>query len=95
MEGRLKNINPDGSSEIGVLRQDICREFDPLPRLASGLLGPILWTAGREERRLANGVTYEPGPIVDCRNWAPTRVGQELGGLLANAIIPLPATDHR
>jgi hypothetical protein len=33
-------------------------------------LGPVmLWSARREERRLANGHTYEPTTIIERRNW--------------------------
>jgi hypothetical protein len=36
-------------------------------------LGPVmLWTARREERRLANGQTYEPTTIIERRNWTWT-----------------------
>jgi hypothetical protein len=34
------------------------------------VLGPYLtWTAGREGRRLAEGMTYEPPTIIERRNW--------------------------
>jgi hypothetical protein len=29
----------------------------------------LLWTARREERRLAAGHTYEPPTIIERRNW--------------------------
>jgi hypothetical protein len=33
-------------------------------------LGPILvWTSQREDRRMANGVTYEPQTFVERHNW--------------------------
>ena len=39
-------------------------------RVAAGLLGPVLlWTARREERRLAAGRTYEPPLVVERTNW--------------------------
>ena len=43
----------------------------PCPsRLITSLLGPyLLWTARREERRLAAGATYEPPTIIERRNW--------------------------
>ena len=73
MQQCLKNNNPVVSAVISSLRRDIAYEFGPLSRLANGLLGPfLLWTARREERRLADGVTYEPGPVVDRRNWMTT-----------------------
>jgi hypothetical protein len=39
--------------------------------LSEWLLGPLLLaTAKREERRLANGITYEPKAIIERTNWA-------------------------
>jgi hypothetical protein len=29
----------------------------------------LLWTSKREDRRLANGVTYEPQTFVERHNW--------------------------
>lgn len=70
MERRLKNTNQTLSVQIRTVRQDIGREFGLVSRLASRLLGPfLLWTTIREEKRLARGVTYEPEPIVERRNW--------------------------
>ena len=34
------------------------------------VVGPVLlWTSKREDKRLANGVTYEPQTFVERRNW--------------------------
>jgi hypothetical protein len=34
------------------------------------VVGPFLyWTARREQRRLAEGKTYEPPTIIERRNW--------------------------
>jgi radical SAM superfamily enzyme YgiQ (UPF0313 family) len=72
MEHRLKNTNPPVSVQIRALRQEIGREFGLVSHLTSRLLGPVLlWTTIREERRLARGVTYEPEPIMERRNWLP------------------------
>ena len=39
--------------------------------VVGALLGPILlWTARKEEKRLANGFTYEPKTIIERSNWA-------------------------
>jgi uncharacterized Tic20 family protein len=36
----------------------------------AGLLGPVLlWTSRREEKRLAQGKTYEPQTFIEHRNW--------------------------
>jgi hypothetical protein len=41
-----------------------------LSSLVSLALGPVLlWSARREQRRLAAGQTYEPETIVHRRNW--------------------------
>jgi hypothetical protein len=65
-------------------------------RLANGLLGPfLLWTARREERRFADGVTSEPGPIVDRRNWVPRVSRPAMRGMPQSANIPFPATEPR
>lgn len=78
------------------LRRDIGYEFGPLARVAGGILGPfVLWTARREERRLGNGVTYEPSPIVDRRNWVPTGSRPAMHVLPQGASIPFPATEPR
>ncbi len=70
MERRLKDTNPPVSAQVRVLRQDIGREFGPVSRLVSRLAGPFLLGATiREEKRLARGVTYEPEPILERRNW--------------------------
>jgi hypothetical protein len=43
-----------------------------MSRVATLVVGPVLaWSARREERRLAQGQTYEPQTIVERRNWAP------------------------
>ena len=48
------------------------REFGLLSRVVSRAIGPVLlWTVRREERRLAQGVTYEPRTIIERRNWFP------------------------
>jgi hypothetical protein len=41
-----------------------------LTRMVRRVVGPVLlWTSKREDRRLANGVTYEPETFVERRNW--------------------------
>jgi hypothetical protein len=33
-------------------------------------MGPMmLWSARREEKRLAEGITYEPDTFIERRNW--------------------------
>jgi radical SAM superfamily enzyme YgiQ (UPF0313 family) len=70
MEKNMRLANAEISARIRELRADIrqhCGRWNPLP-LA---LGPLmLWTAGREARRLATGYTYEPPTFVDRTNWS-------------------------
>ena len=70
MEHRLRRTNRDVAERIRALRQDLEREFGTVARVASRLLGPLLWwTSWREERRLASGKSYDPATIVGRRNW--------------------------
>jgi B12 binding domain/Radical SAM superfamily len=70
MEKHLKGSNPAVARKIRTVRQDIAREFGMISSLVSHALGPLLlWSARREERRLAAGETYEPQTIVHRRNW--------------------------
>ncbi len=71
MEKRLKKTNATVAARIQQLRKDIEQEFGAATRLARAVTGPILlWTSKREDRRLAQGQTYEPSTFVDRRNWA-------------------------
>jgi hypothetical protein len=58
------------AEQIRVVRQEIGREFGLLSRVITAVVGPYLyWTARREQRRLAEGKTYEPPIIIERRNW--------------------------
>jgi radical SAM superfamily enzyme YgiQ (UPF0313 family) len=71
MEKHMAAANSAVSEKIHTLRTDIRREFGFFSALMTRALGPLLlWTARREERRLAEGVTYEPPTIIERRNWA-------------------------
>ncbi|MCL5742865.1 MAG: B12-binding domain-containing radical SAM protein, partial [Acidobacteria bacterium] len=70
MEKRLKRTNETVAEQVRALRREIEKEFGVLSRATSALLGPVLlWTTRREEKRLANGVVYEPPTILERRNW--------------------------
>jgi radical SAM superfamily enzyme YgiQ (UPF0313 family) len=70
MERRLRATNAVLSERIHALRQDMDRAFGPLSSLSANVLGPaLLWSAWREERRLARGKTYEPPTIVERLHW--------------------------
>jgi radical SAM superfamily enzyme YgiQ (UPF0313 family) len=70
MEYRLMNSNHAIAMQIRELRKEMQREFGLIALAAAKLLGPILWwTSRREERRLAQGHSYEPATIIDRRNW--------------------------
>jgi len=75
MERRLHGVNQELSQRVRALRRDIEKEFGRWNRVTALLAGPLLaWTARREEKRLARGVTYEPRPIIERRNWAPAEI---------------------
>lgn len=70
MEKRLKRSNPEVAVRIRALRCEIESAFGLSARLLRMLLGPVLvWTSKREDRRLANGVKYEPQMFVERHNW--------------------------
>ena len=70
MEKHMRRTNEAVSEKIRALRQDLGREFGVFSRVVSRAIGPVLlWSARREERRLAAGKTYEPTTIVERRNW--------------------------
>jgi radical SAM superfamily enzyme YgiQ (UPF0313 family) len=70
MEHRLKKCNPAISAKMGVLRREIEAEFGISTRLLRMLVGPLLLaTSSHEDRRLANGVTYEPQTFIERHNW--------------------------
>jgi radical SAM superfamily enzyme YgiQ (UPF0313 family) len=72
MERKLRKTNAAVSEAIRSLRTDFERAMGPLSSLSANLLGPaLLWTAWREERRLARGTTYEPPTFIERMNWAP------------------------
>ncbi len=73
MEHHLATTNAAVAEKIRVLREEVGREFGLFSRVLGRALGPVmLWTARREERRLANGKTYEPTTIIERRNWTWT-----------------------
>jgi radical SAM superfamily enzyme YgiQ (UPF0313 family) len=70
MEHRLRKTNQELSRRIRSLRREIGNEFGGWGRAIGALVGPILlWTARKEEKRLANGFTYEPKTIIERTNW--------------------------
>jgi radical SAM superfamily enzyme YgiQ (UPF0313 family) len=70
MEREFKKVNQSVSEQIHKLRREVEKEFPVIARLTAASLGPILlWSARREENRLASGQTYEPPTLVDRRNW--------------------------
>ena len=70
MEREFRKVNQSVSEQIHSLRREVEKEFPVMARLTAILLGPVLlWSARREERRLASGRTYEPPTIVERSNW--------------------------
>ncbi len=70
MERDFRKINDNVSEEIRGLRRQIKKEFPIVSRISAAALGPILlWSARREEKRLAAGKTYEPPMFIERSNW--------------------------
>ena len=70
MERKLRETNAALAERIHLLRKEMERTFGPLSGLSANVLGPVLlWTAWREDRRLARGKTYEPPTIVERLRW--------------------------
>jgi len=70
MEKRFRKVNANVSQQIRALRKEFQRESGAISRMMPAVLGPVLlWTTRREERRLAQGKTYEPPTILERKNW--------------------------
>jgi len=70
MEREFRKVNRSLSQQIHALRCEVEKEFPVAARVTAAAIGPILlWTARREEKRLAAGCTYEPPMFVERRNW--------------------------
>ena len=70
MEREFRKVNRSVSEQIHKLRHEVEKEFPVIVRLTAASLGPILlWSARREENRLAAGRTYEPPTMIERRNW--------------------------
>jgi radical SAM superfamily enzyme YgiQ (UPF0313 family) len=70
MERDFKKINESVSQQIRGLRRQVQKEFPIVSRVSAAVLGPILlWTARREEKKLARGKTYEPPIFIERTNW--------------------------
>jgi hypothetical protein len=90
MERHLTSTNVAVAEKIRTLREEVGREFGLFSRVLGRVLGPVmLWSARREERRLASGQTYEPRTIIERRNWTWT---EPL--LPASPLVALPAIEE-
>jgi len=70
MERQFREVNREVSQRIRNLRQEFRNESGVVSKILPSVLGPLLlWTARREERRLAQGKTYEPPTILERTNW--------------------------
>jgi hypothetical protein len=70
MEKHLRKTNAVVAEKIRALRKDVGREFGLFSSVVSRVIGPVLlWSARREEKRLAAGGTYEPETVIERRNW--------------------------
>ncbi len=71
MERQFRKVDRNVSEQIRALRLEFKTESGVMSRMLPVVLGPVLlWTTRREERRLAQGKTYEPPTIVERSNWA-------------------------
>lgn len=71
MEHSLRKSNPRVAADIRGLRKEIAGEPGGwLSSLCARLFGPFAaWSAKREERRMAQGFTYEPPTFLERTNW--------------------------
>ncbi len=70
MERQLRDANAEVSKRIHDLRIEIEGEFGGAARWMARTAGPILlWKHSREERRLKDGLVYEPPVFIERRNW--------------------------
>jgi radical SAM superfamily enzyme YgiQ (UPF0313 family) len=73
MEKEFRKINRGVSDQIYGLRKEVQKEFGTASRVVANVLGPVLlWTTRREQKRLAEGKTYEPPTFIERSNWAST-----------------------
>jgi hypothetical protein len=66
-----KKLSSAYNAALWVMEREFRKVNRPVvARLTAASLGPILlWSARREENRLAAGRTYEPPTFVERRNW--------------------------
>jgi radical SAM superfamily enzyme YgiQ (UPF0313 family) len=70
MERQLRRANSDVGERVRTLRREVEKEFGLATKMTARLLGPVLlWTTRREEKRLAQGKTYEPPTFLERTNW--------------------------
>jgi radical SAM superfamily enzyme YgiQ (UPF0313 family) len=70
MERQFRDLNEAVSAQIKALRGEVEKELGFAARWNARTLGPLLlWTTRREERRLAEGKTYEPPTFLERTNW--------------------------
>ena len=75
MDRVLRPANEGVAGMIRALSRELRREFGLISMLPEWSLGPLMpATARREARRLAEGVTYEPGTIVERTNWQAVEI---------------------
>ena len=71
MERQFRKVDVQVSQQIHNVRKEFKHESGIVSRMMPAVLGPVLlWTTRREEKRLAQGTTYEPPTILERRNWA-------------------------
>jgi radical SAM superfamily enzyme YgiQ (UPF0313 family) len=69
-EKYLARSNVTVAARLSALREEIRRECGISSEWMARVVGPLLlWSARREQKRLASGITYEPETFVQRSNW--------------------------
>ena len=75
---RYYRKNPEMRAKMSRILRDLYREFGWKSRLFASLAGPyMLWEARREEKRLANGWTYEPPTFYEINDFVEQPAGKD------------------
>jgi hypothetical protein len=76
--------NPPMKAKMSQILRDLYAEFGWKSRLAAALVGPyVAWKVRQEEKRLAQGWTYEPPTFCERNEFAEALVAKA-EGLVAN-----------
>ena len=75
---RYYRKNPAMRAKMSQILHDLYREFGWKSRLAAAFGGPyVLWKTRQEEKRLAQGWTYEPPTFYERNEFVEAPVGKD------------------